>query len=113
MGNILRSLFYNVRHCGNSETQNLHRIQFKKGNPEVTPEIIYQYVYRQIDEIIIIPQDNLHTLAGEGELGGHMLDFSVIYSDAHNCDFDESLTQGPDTAFVLLSIFTIQATFKN
>ena len=42
-------------------------------------------------------QVDLYTLACEVEFGGHLFDIPIIYTDPNAIDFDESLTQGPDT----------------
>ena len=54
----------------------------------------------QIDDNIIVPQDDLDTIAWEAEFGGHLFDIPIIYTDPNAIDFDQSYTQGPDTVIV-------------
>ena len=72
-------------------------MRLRRYSAEKTPENIYQESQWQIDDNIIIPQDNLYTLAWEVEFGGHLLDVPIIYTDTNTSDFHESHTQGPDT----------------
>ena len=58
-----------------------------------------------VDDNIVIPQDNLYTIACEAEFGGHLFDIPIIYIDPNAIDFDESCTQGPDTVIVPRSYF--------
>ena len=59
----------------------------------------------QIDDNIVVPQDDLYTLAWEAEFSGHLFDIPIIYTDPIAIDFDESYTQGPDTVIVPRSYF--------
>ena len=88
-----------------NNTQILHRIRFRKYNPEKPPEDIYQDAQWQIDDNFVVPQDDSYTIAWEAEVGGHMFDIPIIYTDPNSTDFDESYTQGPD--FVIVPRFYI------
>ena len=83
----------------------LHRIRIRKYNPEKPPEVNYEEAQWEIDDNMVVPQDDLYTLAWEAEFGGHLLDISILYTDPKAIDFDESYTQGPDTVFVPRSFF--------
>ena len=96
---------YIVRKLNSNKTQTLHRTHLRKYNPEKPPEDNYQEAQWQIDDSIIIPQDDLYTLAWEAEFGGHLFDFLIIYTDPNAIDFDESHTQGTDTAIFPRSYF--------
>ena len=90
-----------MRKLDTNKTQSLHKFRIrKKLTPKSTPENNYQAVQWQIDDKITIPQDDLYTLAWEVEIGGHLFDFPIIYTDPNPSDFDKSHTQGPDTAIV-------------
>ena len=94
-----------MRKLNTNKTQILHRIRLRKYNPEEPPEDTYQGAQWQIDDNIIVPQDDLYTIAWEAEFGGHLFDFPIIYTDPTAIDFDESHTQGPDTVIVPRSFF--------
>ena len=91
---------YNVRKLNTNKTQILHRNRLRKYNPETPPEDNYQEAQWQIDDNIVVPQDDLYTIAWEAEFGGHLFDIPIIYTDPNAIDFDESHTQGPDTVIV-------------
>ena len=88
-----------------NNTQILHRIRLRKKNPEKLPEDNYQEARWQIDDNIVVPQDDLHTIAWEAEIRGHLFDIPIIYTDPNAIDFDDSHTQGPDTTIVPRSCF--------
>ena len=77
----------------------------EKYNPELLAEDNYKKAQWQIDDNIVIPQDDLYTIAREAEISGHLFDFPIIYTDPNAIDFDESYTQGPDTVIVPRSYF--------
>ena len=83
----------------------MHRISLRMYNPETPPENNYQEARWQMDDNIVVPQDDLYTLAWEREFGGHPFDIPIIYTDPNAIDFDESYTQGPDTVIVPRSYF--------
>ena len=83
-----------------NRTQILHRIRHRKYNPEKPPEDNYQETQWQIDDNIVIPQDDLYTIAWQAELDGHLFGISIIYTDPSAIDFDESHMQGPDAVIV-------------
>ena len=83
----------------------LHRICLRKYNPEKPPEDNYQETQWQIDDNIVVPQEDLYTIAREAEFGGHLFDIHIIYTDPNAIDFNESHTQGPDTVIVPRSYF--------
>ena len=87
------------------QTQILHRIRLRKYNPEKPPEDNHQEAKWQIDDNIVIPQDDLYTIAWEAEFGRHLFDIPIIYTDPNAIDFDDSHTQGPDTVIVPPSYF--------
>ena len=91
---------YIVRKLNTNKTQILHRIRLRKYNPEKPPEDNYSEVQWQTDDNIVVPQDDLYTIAWEAEFGGHLFDMPIIYTDPNAIDFDESHTQGPDTVIV-------------
>ena len=97
---ILLNNNYIDRKLNSNETQILHRIRLRKNNAEKPPEDDYQETQWQIDDNIVLPQDDLYTLAWEAEFGGHLFDIPIIYTDPNAIDFDESYTQGPDTVIV-------------
>ena len=72
----------------------------RKYNPEEPPEDNYQEARWQIDDNIVVPQDDLYTIAWEAEIGGHLFDIPIIYTDPNAIDFDDSHTQGPVTVIV-------------
>ena len=88
-----------------NKTQILHRIRFRKYNPEKPPEDNHQETQRQAADNIVVPQDDLYTIAWEEEFGGHLFDIPIIYTDPNAIDFDDSHTQGPDTGIVPRSYF--------
>ena len=88
-----------------NKTQILRRTRFRKHNPEAPPEDNYREAKWHSDDINIIRQDNLYTLAWEEGLGGQLFDLPNIYTDPNASDFDESETQGPDTFIVPSSYF--------
>ena len=102
---VLPNNNYIVRKLNTNKTQILHRIRLRKYNPEKLPKDNYQEARWQIDDNIIVLQDDLYTLAGEAEFGGHLFDIPIIYTDPNAIDFDQSHTQGPDTVFVPRSCF--------
>ena len=58
-----------------------------------------------IDDNIVVPQDDLDTIAWEAEFSGHLFDIPIKYTDPNAIDFDDSHTQGPDTVIVPRSCF--------
>ena len=94
-----------MRKLNTNKTQILHRIRLRKYNPEKPPEDNYQEAQWQIDDNIVVPQDDLYTIAWEAEFGGHLFDIPIIYTDPNAIDFDDSHTQGPDTVIVPRSYF--------
>ena len=97
---VLQNNFYIVRKLNTEKTQILHRIRLRNYNPEKSPVDNYQEAQWQIDDNIVVPQDDLYTISWEAEVGGHLFDIPIIYTDPNAIDFDESYTQGPDTAIV-------------
>ena len=102
---VLSNNNYLVRKLNTNKTQILHRIRFRKYNPEEPPEDNYREAQWQTDHNIVVPQDDLYTIAWEAEFGGHLFDIPIIYTDPNAIDFDESYTQGPDTVIVPSSYF--------
>ena len=102
---VLPNNNYIVRKINTNKTQILHRIRLRKYNPEKPPEDNHQETQWQIDDNIVVPQDDLYTIAWEAEFGGHLFDFPIIYTDPNAIDFDDSHTQGPDTVIVPRSFF--------
>ena len=94
-----------MRKLNTNKIQILHRIRLRKYNPEKPPEDNYQEAQWQIDDNIVVPQDDLYTIAWEADFGGHLFDIPIIYTDPNAIDFDESYTQGPDTVIVPRSYF--------
>ena len=78
---------YIVRNFNTDKTQILHRIRFRKYNPEKPPED-YQEAQLQIDDNIVTPQDDLYTLAWEAVFEGHLFVIPIIYNDPNANDFD-------------------------
>ena len=97
---VLPNNNYIVRKLNTNETQSLHRIHLRKYYPKNPPEDNYQETQWQIDNNIVIPQDDLYTIACEADFGGHLFDTLIIYTDRNAIDFDENYTQGPDTVIV-------------
>ena len=83
-----------MRKLNTNKSQILHRIRLRKYNPEKPPEDIHQEAQCQIDDNIVVPEDDLYTIAGETEFGGHLFDIPIVYTDPNAIDFDESYTQG-------------------
>ena len=102
---ILPNNNYIVRKLNTNKTQILHRIRLRKYNPEKLPEDNYQEAQWQIDDNIVVPQDDLYTIAWEAEFGGNLFVIPIIYTDLNAIDFDESHTLGPDTVIVPSSYF--------
>ena len=102
---VLPNNNYIVRKLNTNKTQVLHRILLRKYNPEKPPEDNHQETQWQVDDNIVVPQDDLYTIAWEAEFGGHLFDIPIIYTDPNAIDFDESHTQGPDTVIVPRSYF--------
>ena len=109
---VLPNSNYIVRKLNTNKTQILHRIRLRKYSPEKPPEDNYQEAQWQMDDNIVVPQDDLYTIAWEAEFGRHPFDIPIIYTDPNAIDFDESHTQAPDTVNVHAPIFTIQVTVK-
>ena len=97
---VLPNNNYIVRKLNTNKTQILHRIRLRKYNPEKPPEDNHQENQWQVDNNIVVPQDDLYTIAWEAEFGGHLFDIPIIYTDPNPIDFDDSHTQGPDTVIV-------------
>ena len=102
---VLPNNNYIVRKLNTNKTQNLHRIRLRKYNPEKPPEDNHQETQWQVDDNIVVPQDDLYTIALEAEFGGHLFGIPILYTDPNAIDFDDSHTQGPDTVFVPRSYF--------
>ena len=102
---VLPNNIYIVRKLNTNKTQTLHRIRLRKYNPKKPPEDNHQETQWQVDDNIVFPQDDLHTIAWEAEFGGHLFDIPIIYTDPNAIDFDNSHTQGPDTVIVPRSYF--------
>ena len=98
-----------MRKLNTNKTQILHRIRLRKYNPEKPPEDNYQEAQWQIDDNIVVPQDDLYTIAWEAEFGGHRFDIPIIYTDPNAIDFDDSHTQGLDTVIVPPSYFHVSS----
>ena len=94
-----------MRKLNTNKTQILYRIRLRKYNPEKFPEDNHQETQWQVDDNIVVPQDDLYTIAWEAEFGGHLFDIPIIYTDPNAIDFDDSHTQGPDTLIVPRSYF--------
>ena len=94
-----------VQKLNTNKTQIPHRIRLRKYNPEKPPEDKYQEAQWQIDDKIVVPQDDLYTLAWEANFGVHLFDIPIINTDPNAIYFDESHTQGPDTVIVRGSYF--------
>ena len=103
--NVLPKNNYFVRKPHTNKTQILHKIRLRKYNPEKPPEDNHQETQRQVDDNIVVPQDDLYTIAWEAEFGGRLFDIPIIYTDPNAIDFDDNHTQGPDTNFVPRSCF--------
>ena len=102
---VLPNNNYIVRKLNTNKTQILHRIRLRKYDPEKPPEDNYQEAQWQTDDKIVVPQDDLYTIAWEVEFGGHLFHIPIIYTDPNATDFDESHTQGPDTVIVPRAYF--------
>ena len=94
-----------MRKLNTNKTQNLHRIRLRKYNPEKPPEDNHQETQWQVDDNIVVPQDDLYTIAWEAEFGGNLFDIPITYTDPNAIDFDDSHTQGSDTVIVPRSYF--------
>ena len=97
---VLPNNNYIVRKINTNKTQILHRLRLRKYNPEKPPEDNHQETQWQVDDNIVVPQDDLYTIAWEAEFGVHLFDIPIIYTDPNAIDFDDSHTQGPDTVIV-------------
>ena len=95
-----------------NKTQILHRIRFRKYNPEKPPEDNHQETQWQAADNIVVPQDDQYTISWEADFDGHLFDITVIYTDSNAIDFDDSHTQGPDTVIVPRSFIMIQDLVK-
>ena len=102
---VLPNNNYIVRKLNTNKTQILYRIRLRKYNTEKPPEDNYQEIQWQVDDNIVVPKDDLYTIAWEAEFGGHLFDIPIIYTDPNAIDFDDSHTQGPDTVIVPRSYF--------
>ena len=105
MEKVLPNNNFIVRKLNTNKTQILHRIRLRKYNPEKPPEDNHQETQWQIDDNIVVPQDDLYTIAWEAEFGGHLFDIPIRYTDPNAIDFDDSHTQGLDTVIVPRSYF--------
>ena len=97
---VLPNNNYIVRKLNTNKTQILHRIRLRKYNPEKPPEDNHQETQWKVDDNMVVPQDDLYTIAWEAEFGGHLFNIPTIYTDPNAIDFDDSHTQGPDTVIV-------------
>ena len=102
---VLTNNNYIARKLNTNKIQILHRVRLRKYNPEKPPEDIYSETQWQTYDNIVVPQDDLYTIAWETEFGGHLFDIPIIYTDTNAIDFDDSHTQGPDTVIVSRSYF--------
>ena len=102
---VLPNNNYIVRKINANKTHILHRVRLRMYNPEKPPEDNYQEAQWQIEENIIVPQDDLYTIAWEAEFGRHLFDIFIIYTDPIAINFEETHTQGPDTTVVPRSYF--------
>ena len=109
---VLPNNVYIVRKLNTNKTQILHRICLRKYNPEKPPEDNRQETQWQVDDNIVVPQDDLYTTAWEAELGGHLFDIPITYTDPNAIDFVDSHTQHQILLLSHALIFTIQATVK-
>ena len=101
-----------MRKLNTNKTQILRRICLRKKNSEKFLGGNCQEAQLQIDDIIIILQDKLYTLAWEAEFGGQLFDFFLLYTEPNAREIDESHTQGPDTGIVPRSFFLTQVMVK-
>ena len=60
---VLPNNNYIVRKLNTNKTQILHKIRLRKNNHEKPPEDNYQETRWQIDDNIVVPQDDLYTIA--------------------------------------------------
>ena len=67
---ILPNKNYIAQNFKAKKTQLLHRKRRREHNPKKPPGDNYQEAQQQIDDNIVIPQDELYTLAREAESGG-------------------------------------------
>ena len=102
---VLTNNKYILRKLNTKKTQIPHRIRLRKYNPEKPPEVNYQEAQWQIDDNIVVPQDDLYTIAWEAEFGGHLFDIPIIYTGPNAIEFDDSHTLGRDTIIVPRSYF--------
>ena len=109
---VLPNNNYIVLKLSTNKTQNPHRIRLQKYNPEEPPEDNYQEAQWQIDDNIVIPQDDLYTIAWEAEFGGHLFYIPIIYTESNAIDFDENYTQDQILLLSHAPLFMIQAMVK-
>ena len=83
----------------------LHRLRFRKCNPEKPPEDNYRETQWQVGGNFVTPQGDLYILAWEAEFGGHLFENPIIDTDPKASDFDESHTERPNTVFVPRAYF--------
>ena len=110
---VLPNNNYIVRELNTNKTQILQRIRLRKYNPEKPSEDNHQETQWQVDDNIVVPQDDLYTIAWEAEFGGHLFDIPIIYTDPNAIEFDESHTQGPDTVILPRSYFQDSSDCQN
>ena len=101
-----------VRKLSINKTQSLQRIRLRKYNPQKPPEDNYQEAQWQIDDNIVVPEDDLYTIARDADFGGHLFDIPIIYTDPNAIDFDESYTNDQILLLSHVPIFIIQAMVK-
>ena len=65
---VLPNNNYAVRKLNTNKTQILHRIRLRKYNREKPPEDNYQAAQWQIYDNIVVPQDDLYTIAWKRKL---------------------------------------------
>ena len=70
---VLPNNTYIVPKLNTNETQILRTVRLQKYNLRKRPEVNYKETQWHIDDNIIIPQDNIYTLAWEAEFGGTCL----------------------------------------
>ena len=70
-----------MRKTNKNKTKIFYRIRLRKYNLEKPPQDNYQEAQWQIDDNIVVPQDDLYTIAWEAEFGGHLFDIPLVYTD--------------------------------
>ena len=89
--------------CGNLIQTKL-KSYTESASENTTLKNLLKTTIRKLDNVVI-PQNDLYTLAWEAEFGGHLFDIPIIYTDPNAIDFDDSHTERPDTVIVPRSFF--------